>query len=174
MSVKTRLGYDEVITEEWFSFLLKQNLDLITVHGRISKQGYDEPANWQEIGKVVELRNKISPTIVILGNGDIEDLDMADEYISKYGVDGVMFGRAVMSNPWLFSRRSNISKEERLGVLKSHLELFKATWEGIKPFNTQKKYIKMYISSFEGANELRMKFMMCESIDEALTIVESL
>jgi tRNA-dihydrouridine synthase len=171
VSVKTRLGYDEIITEEWFTFLLEQNLDLITVHGRISKQGYDEPANWEEIGKVVELRNSISPTTVILGNGDVEDLDMADEYISKYGVDGVMFGRAVVSNPWLFDRRSVIPKEERLEVLESHLGLFKGVWEGIKPFNTQKKYIKMYLNGFEGAQDLRMKFMKCEEIDEAIGLI---
>jgi nifR3 family TIM-barrel protein len=173
VSVKTRLGYDEVITEDWFSFLLEQGLDLITVHGRISKQGYDEPAEWDEIAKVVKLRDMISPTTVILGNGDIEDLDMADEYIEKYGVDGVMVGRAVMQNPWLFGRRESIAKEERLEVLKKHLELFKDTWEGVKPFNSQKKHIKMYISNFEGANELRMELMKCNDVDEALAIVES-
>jgi tRNA-dihydrouridine synthase len=171
VSVKTRLGYDTVITQEWFTFLLEQNLDLITVHGRISKQGYDQPANWEEIGKVVELRNSISPTTVILGNGDVTDLNMADKYISKYGVDGVMLGRAVMNNPWVFSRRESIPKEERLEVLKKHLELFKSTWEGVKPFNTQKKHIKMYISNFEGANELRIELMKCNGIDDALGIV---
>jgi tRNA-dihydrouridine synthase len=172
VSVKTRLGYDEIITEKWFTFLLEQKLDLITVHGRISKQGYEKPANWEEIGRVVELRNTISPTTVILGNGDVESLDMADNYISKYGVDGVMFGRAVVSNPWLFNRRSVIPKEERMEVLEKHLELFKSTWEGIKPFNTQKKYIKMYLSDFEGAQELRMKFMKCDTVDEALSILK--
>jgi tRNA-dihydrouridine synthase len=173
VSVKTRLGYDSVVTEEWFTFLLKQNLDLITVHGRTAKQNYNDPANWDEIGKVVELRNKISPTTVILGNGDVKDLDMADEYVDKYGVDGVMLARAVVQNPWVFSRRGEIGKEERLVVLEKHLELFKSTWEGIKPFNTQKKYIKMYLSSFQGAQELRMKFMKCENIDEALELLQS-
>jgi nifR3 family TIM-barrel protein len=171
VSVKTRLGYDSVVTEEWFTFLLKQNLDLITVHGRTAKQNYNDPANWDEIGKVVELRNKISPTTVILGNGDVKDLDMADEYVDKYGVDGVMLARAVVQNPWVFSRRGEIGKEERLVVLEKHLELFKSTWEGIKPFNTQKKYIKMYLSGFQGAQELRMKFMKCENIDEALELL---
>jgi tRNA-dihydrouridine synthase len=173
VSVKTRLGYDKVITDQWFTFLLEQALDLITVHGRISKQGYDEPANWEEIGRVVNLKNSISPTTVILGNGDVEDLDMADDYISRYGVDGVMIGRAVMGNPWLFSRRDNIPKKERLEVLKKHLELFKSTWGRIKPFNSQKKHIKMYIRNFEGANELRMELMMCENIDEALDLIKS-
>jgi len=172
VSVKTRIGYDKIITEEWIGFLLEQNLDLITVHGRISKQGYNEPANWDEISKVITLRDTISPTTVILGNGDISSLNMAEEYIKGYGVDGVMVGRAVMGNPWFFSDRENIPQKERLGVLKKHLELFKSTWEGIKPFNTQKKFIKMYISGFEGAKEMRMDIMKCNSVDDALSIVE--
>jgi tRNA-dihydrouridine synthase len=111
VSVKTRLGYDEIITEEWFGFLLEQNLDLITVHGRISREGYSDPVKWDEISKVVKLRNSISPTTVILGNGDVNSLNMADEYIKKYDVDGVMIGRAIIQNPWLFSEIDEISKE---------------------------------------------------------------
>ena len=171
VSVKTRLGYDKVITEEWFGFLLKQGLDLITVHGRISKDGYNIPADWDEIAKVVELKNRISPTTVILGNGDVNTLDQADKYISKYGVDGVMIGRGIFQNPWLFSRRENIEKEERLDVLKKHLEIFDRVWSDNKPFSTQKKYIKMYVSNFDGASELRAKLMECESVDEILSIV---
>jgi len=171
VSVKTRLGYDSVITEEWFTFLLEQDLDLITVHGRISKEGYNVPANWEEIGKVVDLKNRISPTTVILGNGDINTLDQADECISKYGVDGVMFGRAILQNPWLFSRIEDISKKERLEVLKKHLDIFERVWGDRKPFCTQKKYIKMYISNFDGANELRSELMRCESVAEVLSIL---
>lgn len=174
VSVKTRLGYDRIMTDDWFTFLLEKKLDLITVHGRISKQGYNEPANWDEIAKVVRLKDSISPTTLILGNGDIKDLDMANDYIEKYGVDGVMVGRAVMNNPWVFTERENIPQDERLSVLKRHLELFKATWEGIKPFNTQKKYIKMYISGFKGAKELRGKIMKSRNADQAIAIVESL
>jgi nifR3 family TIM-barrel protein len=168
VSVKTRLGYNRVSTDEWIGFLLKQDLDLITVHGRIAKQGYDKPADWDEISKVVKLRDKISPDTIVLGNGDITDLDMADRYIKKSQVDGVMLARAVIQNPWVFSRRREIPKDERLAVLKKHLELFKAIEGYKKPFNTQKKYIKMYLNNFQGAQELRMKFMKCENIDEAL------
>ena len=171
VSVKTRLGYDSVITEEWIGFLLEQDLDLITVHGRISKEGYNVPANWDEIGKVVKLRDRISPTTLILGNGDVQDLDTADEYISKYGVDGVMVGRGIIQNPWLFSRRDEIGKEERLDVLKKHLELYRDTWDGVKSYNSQKKYVKTYVSGFEGANELRQELMVVQDVDSALSIL---
>jgi tRNA-dihydrouridine synthase len=170
VSVKTRLGYDEIITDEWFRLLLKQNLDLITVHGRISKEGYSNPVKWEEISKVVKLRDSIAPATVILGNGDVDSLNMADRYIEKYGVDGVMIGRAIMQNPWLFTKKDNIGKKERLDTLEKHLKLFKDTWESIKPFNTQKKYIKMYLSNFDGAQDLRIKFMKCENVDEALKL----
>lgn len=173
VSVKTRLGYDSIITNEWFGFLLEQGLDLITVHGRISVEGYDIPASWDEIGKVVTLRDSISPTTLIIGNGDVKDLGMADEYVTRYGVDGVMIGRGIVQNPWLFSRRLDIEQEERLDTLKKHLELFKSTWDGYKTYHSQKKYVKMYISGFEGSNELRQRLMECENVDDALSIVES-
>jgi tRNA-dihydrouridine synthase len=170
VSVKTRLGYNRVSTDEWIGFLLKQDLDLITVHGRIAKQGYDKPADWDEIFKVVKLRDEISPDTIVLGNGDITDLDMADRYIKKYQVDGIMLARAVIQNPWVFSRRREIPKDERLAVLKKHLELFKAIESDKKPFNTQKKYIKMYLNNFQGAQELRIRFMETKSVDEALQL----
>jgi nifR3 family TIM-barrel protein len=171
VSVKTRLGYDSIITNEWFSFLLEQGLDLITVHGRISKDGYSTPANWGEISKVVKLRDDLSPTTVIIGNGDVKDLDTVDKYISKYGVDGVMIARGILSNPWLFSRREDISKEERLRVLRRHLELFDMIWGDSKNFNSQKKFVKMYVSNFDGANDLRMRLMECESVKDCLEIL---
>jgi tRNA-dihydrouridine synthase len=61
VSVKTRIGFFTIQTEEWFSFLLEQNLQAITVHGRTVK-GSDEPANWEEIGKVVRLKNQRQAT----------------------------------------------------------------------------------------------------------------
>jgi tRNA-dihydrouridine synthase len=56
VSVKTRIGYDEIITEKWIGFLLEQNLDALTIHGRISKEGYNIPSRWEEIGKAVTLK----------------------------------------------------------------------------------------------------------------------
>ena len=168
VSVKTRLGFDSVITNEWIGFLLEQKLDMLTVHGRISKESYSTPANWDEIGKVVKLRDEISPSTKILGNGDVYDLDTADLYMEKYGVDGVMIGRGILQNPWLFSRRGMIDRDERLETLKKHLELFKSTWGGIKNYDCQKKYVKMYLSNFDGASEMRQVLMEYDSVDDAL------
>ena len=168
VSVKTRIGFGSIQTEEWIGFLLEQNLDLLTVHGRLSKEGYSTPSRWEEIAKVVDLRNEISPDTVILGNGDVKSLAQADEYVEKYGVDGVMTGRAILNNPWLFAGREpeDISKEERIETLRKHFEIFEKESGEKNIFDSQKKYIKAYISNFDTAGDLRSKLMFAKSIAE--------
>ena len=173
VSVKTRIGFDKIDTEEWIGFLLEQGLDMITVHGRLSREGYATPSRWDEIAKCVKLRDSISPKTVILGNGDVKDIGQAKEYSDKYGVDGVMIGRAILTNPWLFSGKKpeDISKEERVEVLKKHLEIFEKEKGDMNIFNSQKKYIKAYISNFETAGELRSKLMDTSSSLEIMDIL---
>jgi tRNA-dihydrouridine synthase len=172
VSVKTRLGYDSVITGEWISFLLEQNLSALTVHGRISKEGYTKPSNWDEIGKVVELRDRISPKTVIIGNGDILTKEEGESLVEKYSLDGYMVARGIMHNPWLFSGREEISSKERLETLLEHIQLFEKTWGERKPLYTQRKYIKMYISNFDGANEIRKELMPMDNIEELKSCIE--
>jgi tRNA-dihydrouridine synthase len=173
VSVKTRLGYDEVDVDGWIGFLLKLNLDLITVHGRISKEGYSTPSRWDDIAKCVKLRDEISPNTLIIGNGDVKDLIQGQAYVKRYGVDGFMIARGVLNNPWLFSGRSpeEVSKEERIDILVKHLQLFEKTWDGVKPFNSQKKYIKAYIGGFKGANELRKSLMELDTTKEIVQVL---
>lgn len=166
VSVKTRIGFDSIQTEEWIGFLLEQNLDLLTVHGRLSKEGYSTPSRWEEISRAVRLRNAISPNTVILGNGDVKSIRQADEYVEKYGVDGVMVGRAILNNPWLFAGREpeDISKEERIETLRMHLDIFERERSDMDIFNSQKKYVKAYISNFDTAGDLRAKLMLANSV----------
>lgn len=175
VSVKTRLGYDEVDVEGWIGFLLTLNLDLITIHGRISKEGYSTLSRWDKISECVKLRDEISPETIIIGNGDVKSLRQGEEYVEKYGVDGFMIARGIMNNPWLFSgrKRKEISQEEKKEVLLKHLRLFDKTWEGTKPFNSQKKYIKAYISGFDGANELRKNLMGATNTNEVVKILDN-
>lgn len=163
VSVKTRLGYDTVDIGGWIRFLLEQGLDSITIHTRLSKEGYGSCTRWEEMSECVKLRDEISPNTVIIGNGDIKSVNQGKEYVERYGIDGFMIGRGILNNPWVFSKRSDISKKERIEILLKHFELFEKVWKGSKPFNSQKKYIKAYISNFEGANELRKKLMSCNS-----------
>lgn len=171
VSVKTRLGYEKVNTEDWIGFLLQQKLNMLTVHGRIAKEGYVVPSRWNEIQKVVELRNEISPTTLIIGNGDITSSKQGEEYSKLYGTDGYMVGRGILSNPWIFSGRENISKEERITVLMKHARLFDEVWGKEKNFNVMKKYFKAYIHGFDGANELRQEYMSVKNLEELNSLV---
>lgn len=175
VSVKTRIGFDKVDTEEWIGFLLEQKLDMITVHGRLSKEGYSSPSRWDEIARSVRLKDSISSDTLILGNGDVKDINQASEYVKKYGVDGVMIGRAILNNPWLFSGRKpeDISKEERFEVLKKHLEIFEKERGDMDIFNSQKKYIKAYISNFDTAADMRIQLMTADSTSQVMQLLAS-
>lgn len=175
VSVKTRIGFDKVDTEGWIGFLLEQKLDMITVHGRLSKEAYSTPSRWDEIARSVRLRDSISPDTLILGNGDVKDINQASEYVKKYGVDGVMIGRAILNNPWLFSGRKpeDISKEERFEVLKKHLEIFEKERGDMDIFNSQKKYIKAYISNFDTAADMRIQLMTADSTSQVMQLLAS-
>jgi tRNA-dihydrouridine synthase len=90
-------------------------------------------------------------------------------------VDGFMVARGIMNNPWLFSgrKRKEISPEEKKEILLKHLKLFEKTWESTKPFNSQKKYVKAYVSGFDGANELRKELMAATTTEEVVKILDN-
>ncbi|HAM96827.1 TPA: dihydrouridine synthase [Patescibacteria group bacterium] len=172
VSVKTRLGYSIVDTENWIGLLLNQGLDMLTVHGRIAKDSYAIPSRWDEIQKVVKMRDEISPTTLIIGNGDITSSRQGEEYVKTYGTDGYMVGRGILNNPWIFSGREDIPEEERFNILLEHAKLFNEVWGDTKNFSVIKKYIKAYISDFEGANELRQRLMMVNSYEDLVSLIK--
>lgn len=164
ISVKTRLGIDRIQTEEWISFLLKQNLSAITIHARTAKEMSKTPARWEEIAKAVTLRDKIAPQTLIIGNGDIESKEEGLEKASQTACDAVMIGRGVLHNPWIFEKSQKLhSANERINLLTLHLKLFQKTWGNNKNFETIKKFAKAYISNFEGALVLRHTLMQAHT-----------
>jgi tRNA-dihydrouridine synthase len=173
VSVKTRLGYSAVDTENWIGMLLNQGLDILTVHGRIAKDSYAIPSRWDEIQKVVKMRDELSPTTLIIGNGDITSSRQGEEYVKTYGTDGYMVGRGILNNPWLFSGKEDIPEEDRFDTLLEHAKLFNEVWGNEKNFSVIKKYIKAYISDFEGANELRQRLMMVNNYDDLKELIQS-
>jgi len=176
VSVKTRIGYKTIQTEEWIEFLLEQDLSLITIHGRTVYEMSKVPVHWDEIAKAVQLRNAISKNNLIFGNGDVTSLQEAKEKVEKYHVDGVMIGRGIFHNPWLFKEIDPSTKilKDRLLLLKQHVKMYQDTWGSNKSYQVLKKYFKIYLSDFEGASELRQKFMETNSYDEALLLVDTL
>ncbi len=174
LSVKTRIGFNSIITEEWAGFLLKQKLDALTIHGRTAAQQSKGNVEWGEIAKIVQLRDAISPTTIIIGNGDVLSYAQAVDAHKKYGVDGIMIGRGVFYNPWVFDKSANPpihTKSEYLALLHSHLNLFKESWGNKKNFQIMKKFFKVYVKGFDGANELRQHLMECRTNEEVVDIL---
>lgn len=169
VSVKTRIGFREIVTEEWIGFLLKQNLEALTVHGRTVAELSLVPAHWDEIGKAVHLRNELGVKTKIIGNGDVKSYQEAYEKYERYGVDGIMIGRGIFENLWIFNPKTDIAQitpEQRIKVLLEHARLFESIWGKSKNFNILKKFFKAYIRDFEGASELRSQLMVTRNAKE--------
>lgn len=175
ISIKTRIGLRSVVTEEWISFLLSLNPDAITIHGRTVKEMSKVPAHWDEIKKAVKIRNKMKSKTLIIGNGDVTSHQQAKDYVKKYGVDGVMIGRGIFRNLWIFNPEIDedaITPEMRKKALISHIKLFDNTWGKQKNYDILKKFYKAYISDFNGSKELRIKLMDTKNTGEALKILK--
>lgn len=168
VSVKTRLGFEKVATEDWCTWLLEQDISVLTIHGRIAAEMSKYPADWDEITKVVKLRDAVAPDTLVVGNGDVLSRDQGEELAHSSGVDGVMIARGIFRNPWLFNgEQAERSPMERIDALLRHLELWEETWGGEKPFEILKKFFKIYISDWDGAAKVRAYLMELASLDEA-------
>lgn len=177
VSVKTRLGYKTNTADTWIPFLLEQKLDALTLHGRTAKQISKGNADWGEVGKMVKMRDEISPNTIIVGNGDIENYAQVVEMHKKYKVDGVMIGRGIFKNPWVFikSKRTgeckSVSSDKYIEVLIKHLELNEKAWNDPRSYQPMKKFFKMYVNNFKGASALRRKLMETKNYEETRKIL---
>jgi len=177
VSVKTRLGFSE-IDLTWPTLLLKQNLNMLTIHGRTRKEMSKVPAHWDSIGKVRELRDQLAPATLIIGNGDVESREQGLELAKQYDLDGIMVGRGSLHDPFVFANTSpweDYSKDKRIELYTKHVKLFAQTWQqGEYPVHTLNKFCKLYINGFDGAKELRERLMAAHSTDELLGALEDI
>ncbi len=174
VSVKTRIGYDKNQLEGWLKNLLASDPAAIIIHARTKKEMSDVPAQWEEVAKAVELGNKHNPEVIILGNGDVQNIAEAEDKIRETGCDGVMIGRGIFGNPWLFNRsvrREDLPLEQRFAVMLEHTFLFEKLFKGLKNFNIMKKHYKAYVAGFDGAKELRGQLMNCKNAEEVKNVV---
>lgn len=176
LSVKTRLGFNE-IDLTWLEFLLKQKLNMLTIHGRTKKEMSKVPAHWDLIGEAAKLRAEIAPDTLLVGNGDVADRQQGIGLAKRYGLDGIMIGRGIFHDPFAFSEASpweHYAAEQRIGLYKNQVELFAATWRNNeRPIHTLNKFCKIYINGFDGAKELRERLMQAESTDQLLTLLST-
>ncbi|GAB4147388.1 MAG: tRNA-dihydrouridine synthase [Patescibacteria group bacterium] len=172
VSVKTRIGFNQIQTEEWIGFLLKEiQPEVLTIHGRTVKEASKVPNHWDEIGKVAQLRNQLSPETLVVGNGDIISMQEGVDKCNEFNLDGYMIGRGIFQNLWVFNPRidpAEVPIAKRLQVLEDHVKLFHITWGTTKHFNLMKKYFKIYLNTFPGAAEMRAELMNCNSAEEVL------
>ena len=164
VSVKTRIGYNTESLDEWLTALLEASPAAITLHLRTRKDMSLVPADWEVMKKAVEIRNRVNPSVLLIGNGDVQDLDDARIKVAESGCDGVMLGRAMFGNPWVFAGRKSedTSLAQKLAAL---IELAQ-DFEKLTPrknFSILKKHIKAFVTGFDGAAELRAKLMETDS-----------
>jgi len=165
VSVKTRLGFNTDIAEEWIGKLLECQPAAITIHGRTQKEMSDVPAHWDRIADVVRLARGTGT--LIIGNGDVWNMAEARERVAQSGVDGIMFGRAVFGNPWLFDESvTSVSVEQRLAAALEHTRHFLSTFGGAKNFDILKKHYRAYVHGFNGAKDLRVAMMGGKNLED--------
>lgn len=173
VSVKTRLGYNTDSLEVWLPELLQAKPSAITIHARTRKEMSKVPARWERIARAVEIRDAHGSETLILGNGDVKDMADAQRKVAETACDGVMLGRAIYGNPWLFAgEQRERSPRERIDALVRHLQYFDELLSGKTSFNIMKKHFKAYVSGWDGAKDLRIRLMETQSVKEALAILE--
>jgi len=164
ISVKTRLGYDEIVVTDWMRHLLETEPANISLHGRTLKQGYTGDADWEAIGQAAGVVHAEGPGTTLLGNGDVHTLEDAHRKIAAYGTDGVLVGRATYGNPWFF-QGYQASFEERMAAALEHARYLHTIFPG-KGFIRIRKHLLDYCRGTDGAKELRMRLMRVNALEE--------
>lgn len=183
LSIKTRLGCDDVVIDQWIGLLLDESPAAITVHGRTLAQMYRGEADWQAIASAAQAAR--GTATLILGNGDIRSLDEAVRRIDDSGVQGVLVGRGTLGEPWLFREKESarrglagpgsaesrpslhpeISLRERIQTLLAHARLFEKLF-GRARFPHMRKHLGWYCKGFPHAAAVRAQMVRMNGVDE--------
>jgi len=183
LSVKTRLGYDEVIVERWIEHLLIESPAVISLHGRTLQQMYRGEADWSAIARGVEIVR--GSGTMLLGNGDVQSLDEVVRRVRETGVDGVLVGRAALVTPWFFRGKDEArqraqsercdgpepalpSLAARFGILLEHAKHFEAQC-GREQFRRMRKHLGWYCKGFPHAAALRARMFRVSSVADVET-----
>ena len=180
VTVKTRLGWDEstINIEEVAERLQDIGVKALSIHGRTRCQLYKGTADWTYIAKV---KNNPRIQIPIFGNGDIDSPEKAMEFKNRYGVDGIMIGRAAIGYPWIFNEIKHYKEngkhlppptiQQRVEVIRQHLH-HSVQWKGLKPgINEMRRHYTNYLKGLPNIKEYRLKLVTIaepEQIDEVL------
>lgn len=189
VSVKTRLGYNTFEYKNWLPEILKENISALTIHLRTRKEMSKVAAHWEIAEDVAKIVRDCDKNVVLIANGDIQNIEKVRKIAKKAGFDGIMIGRGIFGNPWLFDtkRKKPVSIKEKLTALLEHTKLFnkllikdpnkfsseRKLERASKHFNVMKKHFKAYVNGFDGAKELRVKLMQTNNVKEVEKIIHS-
>ena len=183
VTVKTRLGWDESskYIVEVAERLQDVGIKAISIHGRTRAQMYKGSADWSLIA---DIKNNPRMNIPVFGNGDIDSPEKALKYKNKYGVDGIMIGRASIGNPWFFNQVKHYLKtgiilslptlEERVKVVKEHLD-FSIKWKGDRlGIVEMRRHYANYFKGIPNFKPIRTELVTLESSEELFHVLNSI
>jgi nifR3 family TIM-barrel protein len=183
VTVKTRLGWDEssINIMEVAERLQDVGVQALAIHGRTRAQLYKGEANWEWIARVKENTRLQIP---IFGNGDIDGPEKALEYKKRYGVDGIMIGRAAIGYPWVFREIKHFvgtgellppaSVEERVDVIRRHL-LRSIEWKGVVPgINEMRRHYGNYLKGLPNIRGFRQQLVTVKTFEEISSVLEEI
>jgi nifR3 family TIM-barrel protein len=187
LSVKTRLGYDRNIIDEWSDCLIQGRPEVIAIHGRTLSQMYRGQSDWEAIALAAQRIRKHG--IGVLGNGDIQTLQEATTRIQESGVNGVLIGRGALGNPWIFQgipqvrkalstgsplelKASEPSLDEKFQAMINHAQCFE-TIHGPERFVRMRKHLGWYCSSFPHAAAMRAQMVRTNGSQDVMKILDT-
>jgi nifR3 family TIM-barrel protein len=187
VSVKTRLGYDSVVIENWVSTLLEEQPEVIAIHGRTLAQMYRGQADWDAIRRAAKLVRDTST--LVLGNGDVTTVPEVRQRVQQTQVHGVLIGRGALGNPWLFRAKAwarqqpatptaeapsmNVTLAERCQVAMEHARYFEALNHSV-PFQAMRKHLGWYCRGFPGAADMRAQLFTTTSSGDVARVFATL
>jgi tRNA-dihydrouridine synthase len=178
VSVKTRIGFDRPETRTWVRHLLEQRLDALTVHGRVAEQESEGPVDWSEVALAGSMAREMGVETAVLGNGDVASREEVAEKSMRYGLDGIVIGRGVFADPYLFATDGRAgtfpaaAPDDKVDLLLRHLRLYRAVWGDTRNYEILKKFYKVYLVGFPEADALRDALNATHDYDAAEKVVD--
>jgi len=161
VSVKTRIGYKK-FDPNWIKLLVDSGIAALTLHLRTREEMSKVPAHWEMAGEL----HGMFPEQLLIGNGDVESLADAKAKAEQSGFDGVMLGRAIFGNPWLFSGKSKPDWPEVFETVIHHSQMFEQEYAGKKNFAIMKKFFGAYVSGHPQSHDIKIALINCNSAGE--------
>ena len=183
VTAKTRLGWDSdhIIIEDVAERLQDAGVQALAIHGRTRAQMYTGEADWEPIRRVKE-NSRI--TIPILGNGDINSPEKAKEAFDKYGVDGVMIGRATIGRPWIFKQIRHyfetgeilpeITVEEQIGIIKEQIRLSVDWLDEVRGLLHMRRHMAAMFKGLPHFRDLRIQMLQAPTVEELWRVFDAI